>query len=178
MNKQNCPLCDSPGHDDVRVCPKLSIARALMESTIDQDKKDIEQAKVPDFDIVYENKCPHVGHLVFKKELKSLEKQYRVLLQTEQDEKNIDLWSGQPGICWRGPLRFSNSVSFKITYGDAMISMPGGPGNYDRIPHHRGLVIRIEETDSNNETSTVYIDVNELSATIGIGWITEFQPYQ
>lgn len=180
-----CDLCTTNGHITEN-CPNLAAAQAAVKAkTAPQPKPEIQPpeniARVSDNGpiLYFDNGarvCDH-GSFVIRRSPNAPNRFLGVFAQGTET-KEVKLWSGQPGIISSSPLTFENSVSFRITYGTGMIARAGGPGNYQIIPDHRGQIIRVTETDSNAECTDVYIDVNAATATIGLGWITDFIPFQ
>lgn len=179
-----CDLCNTTGHS-VENCPNLAAAQAAVKAkaTVDLNSNvPLEHiARVSDNGpiLYFENGarvCDH-GSFVIRRS-PNCPNRFLGVFALGSETKEIKLWSGQPGIVSNSPLTFENSVSFRITWGTGMIARAGGPGNYQIIPDHRGQIIRVTETDSNAECTDVYIDVKEATATIGLGWITGFVPFE
>ncbi len=174
----HCFLCNKVDHIAEK-CPFLDDAQRFIWKKIQEAKA---KTNVVPFEqlpkkvtVVLINDNPW-DDVVFN--IKPFDKKfYGGFLSKDGIEKPIELWSGQPGIIGRSNLQFQNSTIFEICFGKGMIARCGGPGNYDIIPDHLGRIIQIVETDTDGDETTVYVDVEKCSATIGEGWITDFQKF-
>lgn len=176
----HCFLCNKVDHIAEK-CPFLDDAQRFIWKKIQEAKA---KTNVVPFEQIPEKVTVNVinenpwSEFVFNIKPIDIDKNmYGGFLSKDGIEEPVELWSGVPGLLGRSKLQFQNSTVFEIRFGKGMIARCGGPGNYDIIPDHLGRIIQIVETDSNNEITTVYIDVEECSATIGEGWITDFEKF-
>jgi len=176
-----CDLCNANGHV-VENCPNLAAAQAAIKSKAAAvvpkpcSERETIRRLPEDGPVLYftnGNRSVDRGAFEIRRSPKA-KNQYLGVFGFIGTTTTIELWSGTPGIVSRSALTFRDSVEFRITFGTGMIARAGGPGNYQRIPDHRGPVIHVAETDSNGDVTDVYIDVNDTSATIDLGWITDF----
>lgn len=173
----HCVLCYEVDHS-VEKCPFLDDAQRFIwkKKTDAKQETSVPFEQLPKKVNVNSINSNPWDDIVF--DIKPVDKNfYGGFLSKDGIEKPIERWSGVPGLLGRSDLQFQNSTIFEIRFGLGMIARCGGRENYDIIPDHLGRIIQIVETDSDGEATTVYVDVEKCSATVGEGWIRDFEKF-